>query len=270
MDRYRSYGQNDDQPKQVGDGAFIGVDEYNAPENIREGNVQKAVNHDFSSQDANTRGGVVCLPELGASPFRQVWTEQTSGTANNLSDVTYGQGLYVAVGQSSTILTSPDGVTWTSRSAPVTLNIIDDVAFANGVFVAVGFSASPIIYSADGITWSIGSGTSTAAAKGVAYGNSKWVVVANQAVYISTNNGVSWSATISVTALANVTSVSFANGYFVATTSTPTLVRSSDGLNWTDVTPSGADQFVDITFARPYYVALDVTGQIFISEPHIS
>ena len=266
MDRYRSYGQNDDQPKQVGDGAFIGVDEYNAPENIREANVQKAVNHDFSSQDANTRGGFVCLPELGASPFRQVWTERTSGTGNNLSDVTYGQSLYVAVGQSSTILTSPDGVTWTSRSSPVTINVIDDVAFANGVFVAVGLSSSPIIYSTDGITWSAGSGTSTGAVKGVAYGNSKWVAVASGAVYISTNNGVSWTATISIAALNNATSLSFANGYFVATTSTPTLVRSSDGLTWTDVTPSGAGQFVDITFARPYYVALDVTGQIFISE----
>ena len=266
MDRYRSYGQNDDQPKQVGDGAFIGVDEYNTPENIREANVQKAVNHDFSSQDANTRGGFVCLPELGASPFRQVWTEQTSGTGNNLSDVTYGQSLYVAVGQSSTILTSPDGVTWTSRSAPVSMSLIDDVAFANGVFVACGLATDPIIYSTDGITWLIGSGTSAAAAKGVAYGNSKWVVVANTAVYISTNNGVSWSATTAISALANVTSVSFSNGYFIATTSTPTLVRSSDGLTWTDVTPSGAGQFVDITFARPYYVALDVTGQIFISE----
>jgi len=266
MDRYRSYGQNDDQPKQVGDGAFIGVDEYNAPENIREGNVQKAVNHDFSSQDANTRGGFVCLPELGASPFRQVWTEQTSGISfPNLKDVTYGQGLYVAVGTSSTILTSPDGVTWTSQSSPYTVNF-DDVAFANGVFIAVGDSASPILYSADGITWSIGSGTSPASARGVAYGNSKWVVVANGAVYISTNNGVSWATTIAISALTNVTSVSFANGYFIATTSTPTLVRSSDGLTWTDVTPSGAGQFVDITFARPYYVALDVTGQIFISE----
>ena len=266
MDRYRSYGQNDDQPQQVGDGAFIGVDEYNAPENIRPGNVQKAVNHDFSSQDANTRGGFVCLPELGASPFRQVWTEQTSGTANNLSDVTYGQGLYVAVGQSSTILTSPDGVTWTSRSAPTSLSLIDDIAFANGVFVAAGLATSPIIYSADGITWSIGSGTSPATAKGVAYGNSKWVVVASGAVYISTNNGASWTSTISIAALNNVTSLSFANGYFIASTSTPTLVRSSDGLNWTDVTPSGAGQFVDITFALPYYVALDITGQIFISE----
>ena len=266
MDRYRSYGQNDDQPKQVGDGAFIGVDEYNAPENIREANVQKAVNHDFSSQDANTRGGFVCLPELGASPFRQVWTERTSGTGNNLSDVTYGQSLYVAVGQTSTILTSPDGVTWTSRSAPTSMSLIDDIAFANGVFVACGLATNPIIYSADGITWSIGSGPSPATAKGVAYGNSKWVVVASGAVYISTNNGVSWTTTISIAALNNVTSLSFANGYFIASTSTPTLVRSSDGLTWTDVTPSGAGQFVDITFVRPYYVALDVTGQIFISE----
>ncbi len=266
MDRYRSYGQNDDQPAQVGDGSFIGVDEYNAPENIKPGNVQQAVNHDFTSQDGNTRGGFVCLPELGANPFRQVWTEQTSGTANNMSDVTYGQNLYVAVGQSSTILSSPDGVTWTSRSSPVTINIIDDIAFANGVFVAVGLSSSPIIYSSDGITWFAGSGTTTGAVKGVAYGNSKWVAVAESAVYISSTNAVSWTATSGISALANVTSLSFANGYFVATTSTPTLVRSTDGLTWTNVTPSGAGQFVDITFARPYFVALDVTGQIFISE----
>lgn len=271
MDRYRSYGQNDDQPKQVGDGAFIGVDEYNAPENIREGNVQKAVNHDFSSQDANTRGGFVCLPELGASPFRQVWTEQTSGTGNNLSDVTYGQGLYVAVGQSSTILTSPDGMTWTSRSSPSGFSVIDDVAFANGVFVAGGAGGNPIIYSADGVTWSISSGTSTGYVRGIAYGNSKWLGVSSDGIntgsaFVSTTNGASWVRTQNIAELANVTSLSFANGYFIASTSTPTLVRSSDGLTWTDVTPSGAGQFVDITFARPYYVALDVTGQIFISE----
>ena len=35
-------------------------------------------------------------------------------TANNLRFVTYGNGLYVAVGDSGTILTSPDGQNWTS------------------------------------------------------------------------------------------------------------------------------------------------------------
>ena len=51
MDRYRSYGAQDDQPAQIGDNALLGVDEYNAPENIKPGNVQNAVNVDFSPQD---------------------------------------------------------------------------------------------------------------------------------------------------------------------------------------------------------------------------
>jgi hypothetical protein len=36
-------------------------------------------------------------------------------------------------------------------------------------------------------------------------------------------------------------------------------------LNWTDVTPAGAGQFQDTAFKEPYFVALDITGQIFIS-----
>jgi hypothetical protein len=62
MNRYRSYGERDDQPQVVGDGAFKGVDEYNAIENIAEGEVQQAVNMDFTSQDAVTRGGFMIWP----------------------------------------------------------------------------------------------------------------------------------------------------------------------------------------------------------------
>ena len=35
------------------------------------------------------------------------WTVRTSGTADTLNDVTYGNGLFVAVGTGGTILTSP-------------------------------------------------------------------------------------------------------------------------------------------------------------------
>jgi len=62
MNRYRAYGNLDDQPQTVGDNSFLGVDEYNAAENIKPGNVQKAVNHDFTTQDAVTRGGFVTYP----------------------------------------------------------------------------------------------------------------------------------------------------------------------------------------------------------------
>jgi hypothetical protein len=51
--------------------------------------------------------------------------------------VTYGNGLFVAVGEWGTILTSPDGVTWTARTSG-TSNLLYDVTYGNGTFVAVG------------------------------------------------------------------------------------------------------------------------------------
>ena len=271
MDRYRSYGEKDDRPKEVGDGAFIGVDEYNAAENIRPGNVQQAVNHDFAAQDANTRGGFVCLPELGAVPFRQVWTD-ASGLFDRLNDVTYGNGIYVAVGMFENIVVSTDAVTWTKLTIPTIFSTqFQDIAFANGIFVAVGQGNSAIAYSSDGLNWTLPVGFAPAQLQGVSYGNGKWVAVstasggASGSAFISTDNAATWTETSGITALGNVTNISFANGIFVASTSTPTLIRSTDGLNWTDVTPAGAGQFQDTAFKEPYFVALDITGQIFIS-----
>jgi len=96
MNRYRSYGNLDDQPLSVGDNSFIGVDEYNAPENIKPGNVQQAVNHDFTSQDGNTRGGFVTYPETGANPFAATLTQETfTATLRTVNDGVYADGYYV-------------------------------------------------------------------------------------------------------------------------------------------------------------------------------
>jgi len=74
MQRYSSSSQSIDDPSTpVGDQSFVGVNEFDAPENIPPGQVQNAVNVNFSSQDAVTRGGFACLPELGADPFADAW-----------------------------------------------------------------------------------------------------------------------------------------------------------------------------------------------------
>ena len=47
------------------------------------------------------------------------WTSRTSATDNSWNSVTYGNGLYVAVSSSGTgnrVMTSPDGINWTSRT----------------------------------------------------------------------------------------------------------------------------------------------------------
>ena len=276
MDRYRSYGQNDDQPKQVGDGAFIGVDEYNAPENIREANVQKAVNHDFSSQDANTRGGFVCLPELGAESFGIKWNYNAIGSSPNLGTIAFGNDRFVAGGSSGLLYVSSNGETWTLESGlPININ---SITFANGIFMALGYSGGVphAAYSSDAITWTNSvTPPSDNLFVGAAYGNGKWVAVASTGkASVSTNNGVSWT-TSTVAALNLSLDVAFFNGLFVASTSTG-VAYSADGQTWTSVNLSAAYAPYDIgLFSRVvlhngYYYVISAQAYIFRSSTGLS
>ncbi|HZE10299.1 MAG TPA: hypothetical protein VE034_01805, partial [Burkholderiales bacterium] len=56
----------------------------------------------------------------------------------------------VVVGDSGTILTSPDGITWTPRTSGVTASL-KRVRCANNQFVATGLGV--ILTSTDGVTW---------------------------------------------------------------------------------------------------------------------
>jgi hypothetical protein len=278
MDRYRSYGEKDDRPKEVGDGAFLGVDEYNAAENIRQGNVQKAVNHDFTAQDANTRGGFVCLPELGARPFRQVWTEQTSGTSTDLNAVAYGQGLWVAVGDSGMIRTSPDGVTWTVQSSPVTNNI-RCITFGKGLFVAglewTAGSPYNLVKSSDGISWTAVSVTGGAFVikdpiVSIATNRNNWVGTPSSAntdlFATSSNNGNTWGTSIVGPVPNNITAIAFINGQYVLTANaTQSIWISRFFGTYEDVTPAGAGPMAYSAFIYPYLFAIGTTGQIYRS-----
>ena len=82
---------------------------------------------------------------LTSSDNGTTWDNRTSGTTNNLWGVTYGNGIYVVVGD-GTILTSSDGITWIIRSAGGGRRVI----YRNELFVTVG---GKILTSTDGISW---------------------------------------------------------------------------------------------------------------------
>jgi hypothetical protein len=71
------------------------------------------------------------------SPDGVNWTERASKTNDILFCVTYGNGIFVAVGAKGAILTSPDGEHWAQRASP-TSNHLRGVTYGNGIFVAVG------------------------------------------------------------------------------------------------------------------------------------
>lgn len=95
------------------------------------------------------------------SPDGTFWTERydsDSGSGSNirLLDVAYGNGVYVAVGDSGTIVHSTNGTSW-SPVASGTSTTLTGVSYGNGLFVAVGprFSGDPAISltSLDGLSW---------------------------------------------------------------------------------------------------------------------
>ena len=79
------------------------------------------------------------------------WDIHDITTDNDLTDIAYGDGIFVVVGRGPELHTSPDGSTWTSRDSTTTNDLIS-VAYGNGKFVILGVSATGLT-SVDGITW---------------------------------------------------------------------------------------------------------------------
>ena len=65
-----------------------------------------------------------------------IWLLRAAPSHSSLG-ITYGKGMFVAVGRGGTILTSTTGVAWTNQVSGTDLSL-QDVIFGNGLFVAVG------------------------------------------------------------------------------------------------------------------------------------
>jgi len=101
--------------------------------------------------------GLLIFTEFGWAGPLDTWTWRNPlPTANNLHAVTYGNGQFVAVGDTGTIMTSTDGVTWVQRQSGTSYPLYG-IAYGNGQFVAVAsaYTGAPgtIVSSADGVNW---------------------------------------------------------------------------------------------------------------------
>lgn len=153
------------------------------------------------------------------------WTLlQPSFTTDGLNSVASSSSRIAVVGENAVVWYSSNASNWaqgsiTGLSHTTTLN---GVAFGNGIFVAVGdkigtASTDPgfIITSVDGITW-----------------------VERSSQYITTNN---------------LHDVTYSDGYFYAVGENDTILRTTNGVNWTDISQIEVDD--------PYYV---VKGNDFL------
>jgi hypothetical protein len=98
--------------------------------------------------------------------------------------VTYGGGIFVAVAGSATgpgnrVMTSPDGVTWTTRASTAD-NYWTSVTYGGGLFVAVSGDTpgNRVMTSPDGVTWTLRASAADNDWRSVTYGGGLFVAVA--------------------------------------------------------------------------------------------
>lgn len=153
----------------------------------------------------------------GYTPDFSIWTPQTSPVTLSFNAVVWvpALNLFVAVGPGSgtgSIMTSPNGVTWTSVTAPAIQ--YTDIAYSSslGLLVAVGTGPAGAATSPDGVIWT------------------------SRTVPSSSWSGIVWAPALSLFVA-------------VAFTGTNRVMTSPDGIAWTGRTASAANAWLKVAWS---------------------
>ena len=120
-----------------------------------------------------------------------VWTNQNNVSQNPINGITYGNNIFVAVGDQGTILTSSDLESWNEITTTTSYNF-KEVAYGKNKFVAVG-EWGMLFVSSDNDSWTkIESGT-TANINNVIYAQNKFIAIGYDGLILTSENGDEWS-----------------------------------------------------------------------------
>jgi len=140
---------------------------------------------------------------------------------------------YVVSGQTGSISTSPDGISWTKRNRG-TVNNLKCVVWDGNQFVTAGDSGTTIT-SHDGTSWAetvVNGGNIDF--RSLAYGNGRYAAICNIPTAItimSSSDGIDWQTSLTNAFWAN--NIVYENGQFVAVGDSGKIFTSMNGSTWT-------------------------------------
>ena len=170
----------------------------------------------------------------------------TSGPFNTPTDLTFGNGLYVACANKNTsnIITSTDATNWTVRT-PFAFNILGvgyGVVSGVGTFVACGPNVLYRNVPTGSVlgSWTAGTPTQTGNWAYVGFGNNTFLVTSDDAtgkLTQSTNGGVTWTTLSSFNEA--VQKPVYVEGSWIVGSATGVYVSKDNGVTWAKRTGNG-------------------------------
>jgi hypothetical protein len=157
---------------------------------------------------------------------------------NPLKNVNYVNGLYVAVGEVGTILTSTNGTNWVRRESGTTATL-NDCAYGGGKYIVVG-DFGTVLTSPDAQTWDSQYPGTFFSLNAITHGNGQFAAVGDATIILTSPDGISWTARSS--GPLDLLDVIYAEGIYVAVggafgsayvPSIGFMVSSADGVIWT-------------------------------------
>lgn len=191
-----------------------------------------------------------------------IWYAGTPGKIPPLYSITYGNNIFVAVGMSGTVFSSPDGMSWTSRNSGTTNNL-NAVIYSNGQFLAVG-STSSIVTSTDGIHWTYKALDTAIGLLSVTYNDGQYMAVGKNGAVLYSADGVSWEYRTSGISQ-RLRSVVYGNGQYVAVGDYGAILSSADGISWTSRTSGVFHDLRSVLYVPNQYITVGVSGTLLIS-----
>ncbi len=191
----------------------------------------------------------------------------------DLYSVTWGNGLFVAVGKEGRIKTSPDGIHWTYQRSG-TSKTLKRVFWQGTQFIAVGASGT-ILTSADGITWtSVVSGL-TDNLNDIVYSLGQYIVVGESDCIATSQDGLVW---IKQKILGNsypsndsysFNAITYNDNQYIAVGRYGIILTSPDGITWTKRESGTYQELFDIVWNGNLFVTCGLMETTCVSRDGI-
>ncbi len=181
---------------------------------------------------------VADYPTLGAAYATPVATStpRTLPASIVINDCCWTGTQFVAVGNPGVCYTSPNGITWTSRTINIAGNIMH-VNSGGGLLIAFVNGSTSYATSTDGITWIARTFVTGANCGSLAYANGLWVVTPYQSTstYYTSPDGITWTTRTTGLPTSGIFWSVNSNGtqFCAVANGTGLTAFSTNGITWT-------------------------------------